>query len=57
MFRSVAELVKIAEKKNISISEVMIQQEMDLKKISRVKKSSAKWRKIYVSWKELLKIV
>ena len=35
MFRSVAELVKIAEKKNISISEVMIQQEMDLKNQSR----------------------
>lgn len=36
MFRTVAELVEIAEKENILISEVMILQEMDVKNISRV---------------------
>ncbi|WP_404452570.1 L-serine ammonia-lyase, iron-sulfur-dependent, subunit alpha [Virgibacillus necropolis] len=35
MFRTVAELVEIAEKENILISEVMIRQEMDVKNLSR----------------------
>lgn len=35
MFRNVAELVEIAEKENILISEVMIRQEMDVKNVSR----------------------
>lgn len=35
MFRTVAELVSIAEKENIPISEVMIRQEMDVKEKSR----------------------
>ncbi|WP_430786001.1 L-serine ammonia-lyase, iron-sulfur-dependent, subunit alpha [Virgibacillus flavescens] len=35
MFRTVAELVEIAEKENILISEVMIRQEMDVKNVSR----------------------
>ncbi|AUJ24716.1 MULTISPECIES: L-serine ammonia-lyase, iron-sulfur-dependent, subunit alpha [Virgibacillus] len=35
MFRTVAELVEIAEKENILLSEVMIQQEMDVKEKSR----------------------
>ncbi|MFZ3576567.1 L-serine ammonia-lyase, iron-sulfur-dependent, subunit alpha [Virgibacillus sp. DJP39] len=35
MFRTVAELVEIAKKENILISEVMIRQEMDVKNISR----------------------
>lgn len=35
MFRTVAELVEIAEKENIQISEVMIRQEMDVKEQSR----------------------
>src|SRR5699024_10049168 len=35
MFRTVAELVEIAEKENILISEVMIRQEMDVKEKTR----------------------
>ncbi|SHH45966.1 L-serine ammonia-lyase, iron-sulfur-dependent, subunit alpha [Virgibacillus chiguensis] len=35
MFRTVAELVEIAEKENILLSEVMIQQEMDVKEQTR----------------------
>ncbi|MHA6251334.1 L-serine ammonia-lyase, iron-sulfur-dependent, subunit alpha [Oceanobacillus sp. CAU 1775] len=35
MFRSVAELVELAEKQNIPISEVMILQEMEVKEVSR----------------------
>ncbi len=35
MFRTVAELVEIAEKENIFISEVMIRQEMDVKEKTR----------------------
>ncbi|WP_156289347.1 L-serine ammonia-lyase, iron-sulfur-dependent, subunit alpha [Oceanobacillus salinisoli] len=35
MFRTVAELVEIAEKENISISEVMIRQEMEVKEKTR----------------------
>src|SRR5690625_7275908 len=35
MFRTVAELVEIAEKEGILISEVMIRQEMDVKEKSR----------------------
>jgi len=35
MFRTVAELVEIAEKENILISEVMIRQEMDIKEKTR----------------------
>src|SRR5699024_11157966 len=35
MFRSVAELVEIAENENILISEVMIRQEMDMKEKTR----------------------
>ncbi|MFC0302637.1 L-serine ammonia-lyase, iron-sulfur-dependent, subunit alpha [Virgibacillus soli] len=35
MFRTVAELVEMAEKENISISEVMIRQEMDVKEKTR----------------------
>lgn len=35
MFRTVAELIELAEKENISISEVMIRQEMDIKERSR----------------------
>lgn len=35
MFRSVAELVELAETKNIPISEVMILQEMEVKEVSR----------------------
>lgn len=35
MFRTVAELVEIAEKQNIPISEVMILQEMDVKDKTR----------------------
>ncbi len=35
MFRTVAELIEMAEKENIPISEVMIRQEMDVKEKSR----------------------
>src|SRR5699024_11796832 len=35
MFRTVAELIELAERENISISEVMIRQEMDIKERSR----------------------
>src|SRR5690606_17300670 len=35
MFRTVAELVEIAEKENLLISEVMIRQEMDIKNKTR----------------------
>lgn len=35
MFRTAAELIEIAEKENLLISEVMIQQEMDIKELTR----------------------
>src|SRR5690625_442913 len=35
MFRTVKELIELANKQNVQISEIMIQQEMDLKEKSR----------------------